>query len=208
MAGSYDRKDHYYREAKAAGYRSRAAFKLIELDKKLKFLKSGYRILDLGCAPGGWLQVAAERVGDRGLVVGVDLEEVEPIPAKEKIKKSPIILCGDLLEVETQDRVRELAGGGIDIVLSDMSPKLSGIRFRDVARSAELVALALDVADSLLKPGGYLVTKAFPGQDTEELVPRFRSRFTRFQRIDLESTRKSSTEQYFIGVGFKGSEGS
>ncbi len=204
MGGVYKRKDHYYDRAKAEGYRSRGAYKLLELNKKFKFLKPGATVLDLGSFPGGWLQVAQEKVGPRGVVVGVDLNEVEPVGVQDPGANAPVILRGDIREPEIQEQIRLLSGPGVDVLLSDMSPKLSGIRFRDAAFSAELVEIAFETAKSLLRPGGSFVAKIFPGQESEELVKKIRPAFERFSRENLDASRKSSTEMYFVGQSFKG----
>ena len=129
---------------------------------------------------------------------------MSPLSEAEFKGEPPQVVLGDMLLPAIQERVRELIGGSADVVLSDMSPKLTGIRFGDVARSAELVEIALDVASRLLRPGGILVAKVFPGQEANELVPLFRKRFGKFQRCALESSRKSSTELYFAGLDFRG----
>lgn len=207
MPGKYERKDSLYHQAKSDGYRCRAAYKLIELDKRFRFLRAGARVVDLGCAPGGWLQVASERVSRSGHVVGVDLVPVDPITSAGTRGVVPQVVVGDMLEGSVQERVIELMGGPADVVLSDMSPKLSGIRFADVARAAALVEATLAVADRILRPGGLVVAKVFPGQEANELVPLFRQRFRRFQRCVLDSSRKSSTEQYFVGLEFSAAAG-
>jgi 23S rRNA (uridine2552-2'-O)-methyltransferase len=202
MPGTYQRKDHLYDKAKAEGYRSRAAYKLLELDKKLHFLKSGSRVLDLGCFPGGWLQVAAQKVGDKGLVIGVDLKEVEAVSVKNGRANPPHILCGDVFDKSIREQICALSGGVVDVVLSDMSPKLSGVRFSDAARSAELVDLALEVARELLAEGGTFVAKIFPGPESDESAKNIRKLFRRFSRENLDSSRKTSTEMYFVAQNF------
>lgn len=202
-SGSYDRKDRLYQQAKAEGYRSRAAYKLQELDKKYSFLKRGYTVLDLGCFPGGWLQVAAEKVGSGGRVVGVDLREVEPFPVHAKGCR-PQVVVGDLTEVGVQDRLLELAEGPVDLILSDMSPQLTGIRFADVARSAELVELAFAVTEKMLKKGGNFVAKIFPGPEADEIFKRMQPTFEKLSRHCLKSSRTTSNEFYVVGRGFRG----
>jgi len=202
MSSVYDRKDRLYREAKAQGYRSRAAYKLMELDKKFKLLRPGAKVLDLGCFPGGWLQVAAERVGRSGSVIGVDLNSVEAINVKVETAAKPTILQGDICSREIQDQILSLIGGKIDIVLSDLSPKLSGIRFRDAYLSAELVAMAFSVCEQVLAEGGSFVSKIFPGQESEEIAKTIRSSFGEFSRENLDSSRKTSNEFYFVAKKF------
>ena len=203
MAGTYQRKDHFYEKAKSEGYRSRAAYKLAELDKKFRFLRTGATVADLGCFPGGWLQVAAERVGSKGLVVGVDLNEVEPVSVQGKVQRAPLIIRGDLNDSEVRASVVAACGGKVDVVLSDMSPKLSGIRFRDAAYSADLVRLAFSFAQDVLAPGGAFVAKVFPGPESDQEALAVRKAFQKFSRENLDSSRKTSTEMYFVGQGFK-----
>jgi 23S rRNA (uridine2552-2'-O)-methyltransferase len=147
------RNDHYYKKAKQMDYRSRASFKLIQIDDKFKLLKPGSTVADLGSAPGGWLQVAKERVGERGKVVGVDLQPIEDIPGVETIQ-------GDMRKEETVLDVEEALGGKADLVLSDMSPHISGSYAMDHARSVDLCEHALEFAQKVLKPHGNLVIDA------------------------------------------------
>lgn len=207
MGGNYERKDHLYNKAKAAGYRSRAAYKLIELDDKLGFLKPKCKVLDLGCFPGGWLQVAQSRVGASGTVIGVDINPVEPVSVLlgsggGGAAVCPIIIQGDVTSEIVRTRLLSQMEGGADVILSDMSPKLTGIRFRDVAQSAELVAQAFEIARVLLRKGGVLVAKVFPGQETDQIFRSYRNDYNRLSRTKLKSTRKGSDELYFIGQGF------
>ncbi len=203
MPGQYDRKDHLYRQAKKEGYRSRAAYKLLELDKRYKLLKKGLRVLDLGCYPGGWLQVALEKIGQNGLVLGIDLREVEPV---NTTVNEAIVLHGDIFDSAMRAKITALAGGKLDVILSDLSPQLSGIRFRDALKSAEMVECALNLSQDILCKGGTLVAKVFPGAECEELAKRFRAAFTSFARPSLGSSRKSSTELYFVARGYLAEE--
>lgn len=205
MPGTYDRKDYLHREAKKKAYRSRAAFKLLELNGKCGLFRRGMRVLDLGCFPGGWLQVAAGCVGASGFVVGVDLKPLEPFAAVKG--EAPIrVFTGDAGDEKIQSRIAEALGGAAHVVLSDMSPAISGIRFRDVLRSAELVELAFSLASSFLVEGGSFVAKTFPGAESDELVRTLRPRFASFVRKHLDATRKTSTEVYFVGKGFVGQQ--
>ena len=204
MSAVYNLKDRLYHEAKAEGYCSRAAYKLKELDKKFKLLRPGARVLDLGCFPGGWLQVAAEKVGPTGMVIGIDLNAVEPVNVKGNAAAAPVILEGDICDVEMQNRILSLTGGKVDVVLSDLSPKLSGIRFRDAFLSAELASMAFSVSERILAEGGSFVTKIFPGQESEDIAKRIRSAFTKFSRENLDSTRKTSNEFYFVAQNYTG----
>jgi len=202
MPGVYKRKDHLYEKAKAAGYRSRAAYKLLELNKKFRLLTPGATVLDLGCFPGGWLQVSQEKVGD-GLVIGIDLNEVEPLAVNKNMTRLPVIIHGDLNDAALQNEIENICGGRVDLVLSDMSPKLSGIRFRDAALSAELLELAFRMCERFLRPGGKFVAKVFQGQETDDLIKKMRARFERISRENLDSSRKSSTELYVVAQEFR-----
>lgn len=199
---SYERKDFLYNKAKSEGYRSRAAYKLMELDKKYKLLKPSSIVLDLGCAPGGWMQVVLEKCSNSGIVIGVDLEAIAPFKLDSKIKKLPIFLHGDITSEEIQAEIIKNCPNGVDLVLSDMSPKLSGIAIRDMVRSVELVEMAFNVACKLLKPGGGFIAKIFPSQDAEDLAKKIKRSFKSFARQNLDSSRKTSNEFYFVALGY------
>jgi len=194
----YERKDGFYRRAKRTGYRSRAAYKLIELSRQHRLIRPGNSVVDLGAWPGGWLQVAAELVGPRGRVVGVDLVAIAPL-------SDPVVTCltGDVRESRVQEEIARLAGGKADVVLSDMAPKLTGIRVTDHARSAELAHLAFTVATQLLRPRGRLLLKAFTSRDADELVSAVRQRFTEVKRSRPKATRSGSAEIYIVGLDFR-----
>jgi 23S rRNA (uridine2552-2'-O)-methyltransferase len=194
---TYDRKDRLYRKAKAEGFRSRAAFKLEDLDRGL--LRAGDRILDLGCWPGGWLQVAAGRVGEAGRVVGVDLRKLDPIAAA-----NVRLIQGDLAEEATVEAIARALEGPADALLSDLSPALSGIRDRDEARASELVHLALRIADRVLRPGGSFVCKVFMNSRYGEVRSAIVRRFTSVSATRSQATRKGSAELYVIARGFRG----
>jgi 23S rRNA (uridine2552-2'-O)-methyltransferase len=188
----YERKDSFYRRAKEEGYRSRAAYKLLEAAERYRLIARGARVLDLGCWPGGWLQVAVELAGPSGTVVGIDLKETEPI-------SGATVLTGDVTAAATIERLRAAVPGGVyDVVLADLAPNLSGIRFRDEARAAELNQMTLAVADELLRPGGALLMKTFMSGETEELLRRARRSFAAVRLTAVEASRKGSAEQYLI----------
>jgi 23S rRNA (uridine2552-2'-O)-methyltransferase len=195
---TYQRKDSYYYKAKQAGYRSRAAYKLIELQERFKLIKKGMQVIDLGCAPGGWLQVAAKYVGSSGCLVGVDRLEVPALDFKQ-VK----ILKGDVSDAATIDELLASLNRPADLLLSDMAPDTSGVGFADHARSLELVEIAGDLAKQLLKPVGGLVAKAFDGPDLNELIMRIKDSFEEVKRLKLKSTRKGSRELYLIARGHK-----
>lgn len=200
--GNYKRKDYLYRKAKSDGYRSRAAYKLLELDQKFALLSSARRVVDLGCAPGGWLQVVLERTKPGASIVGIDLEEIETL---ESLDHAVSILTGDISDERDRGRVIEALGAKADLVLSDMSPKLTGIKFQDDARAAGLIEEAFLFAADTLVPGGNLVMKIFPGSDTDVVLADVARSFTHLRRIVLKSSRSSSKEYYSIATGFQGS---
>lgn len=194
---AYQRKDSFYARAKEAGYRSRAAYKLLELARRYQLIRRGDHVVDLGAWPGGWLQVAAELTGPQGRVVGVDLQAIQSLPA-------PVTtIVGDACDAAVQASVRERCGGRVDVVLSDMAPKLSGIRDRDVAQAIALAEAALAVAEHLLAPGGRLLIKLFTAPETDAVVAAARRRFQTVKLTRPEATRKGSAEMYLVGSGFR-----
>jgi 23S rRNA (uridine2552-2'-O)-methyltransferase len=199
MAKPYDPKDYYYRKAKASGLRARSAFKIEEILRRHRLLGSGRSVLDLGAAPGGFLQVLAEAVGERGAAVGVDKEHIRNL-GKPWVRTGVV----DLLAPGALEKIRDLYPGRFDLVASDMAPKTIGIKITDEARSLELCRAALQVARETLKLGGAFVAKVFMGGD----FPAFRKELaTHFQRVQVarpEATRDSSYEVYVVAKGFKG----
>jgi len=192
------RRDPYRRMARAQDMRSRASFKLQQIDSRFRLLHRGDVVLDLGCAPGGWSQVAAKRVAPGGLVVGVDLDPVEPVPGA-------IFVRGDLRDAMTQAAVRACLGGRmVDVVLSDMSPDISGTYDIDHLRSVDLARLAVDFGIPLLAEGGHLLAKVFAGPELEVLVAALRTRFSRVKRTKPEASRKASSEVYVCALGYRG----
>lgn len=189
--------DPYVAEAKTQGYRSRAAFKLIELDDKFHFLKRGAHVLDLGAAPGGWSQVAAQRVGREGKVVAADILEMEPIPGTE-------ILQVDLSDFASAARLRVALGGPADVVLSDMAASTTGHRATDHLRTLSLFEAALDIAEYVLKPGGTFVGKVFQGGATNELLARVKQQFQNVKHVKPPASRSESAELYLVAMGFRG----
>jgi len=195
------RRDYYYRKAKQLDYRSRASFKLIQIDDRFNLFKHGMTVVDLGAAPGGWLQVAAERVGPKGRVIGVDLQPIEPLEGVRTIK-------GDIRKAEVRDELLALTDGHVDLVMSDMSPNISGSYSMDHARSIELCEMALSFALATLSPGGKLVFKMFEGDMSRDLLAEVQKHFGTVKRYSPEASRSSSSEVYVIAKGFgKGSEG-
>ncbi len=200
----YNRKDKLYNQAKSEGYRSRAAYKLIELDEKFHLFRKGMRVLDLGSFPGGWLQVSLAKVGPSGVVVGIDLKEIDPVAMRVgNTEVKPTVIIGDITEAPVLDEIEQIFGSRVGLVLSDMSPHLTGISFGDAARSADLVLRAFEVAKRLLEKGGGFVAKIFPGPEAEELNRELKRNFKKLTRVYLDSTRKTSSEFYFVCQDFK-----
>jgi 23S rRNA (uridine2552-2'-O)-methyltransferase len=194
----YRRKDVFYRRAKSAGYRSRAAFKLLQLADRGRLLHPGDHVVELGAWPGGWLQVAVQLVGPSGKVVGVDLQPIEPLP-----QPNVMTLVGDIGTAATQDSLSRACQGRVDVILSDLAPKLSGIRARDEARAQALAEAALACAEKLLRPGGTLVVKLFMSENLPQYVAQVRARFGDVRTPRLEATRKGSAEVYVVARGFR-----
>jgi 23S rRNA (uridine2552-2'-O)-methyltransferase len=199
MPKPYDPKDFYYRKAKAEGLRARSAFKIDEIVRRRRLLARGQAVLDLGAAPGGFLQVLAEAVGEGGVAVGVDLEPIRNL-GKPWVKTAIV----DLLAPDALERIRALHGGRFDLVTSDMAPKTIGVKVTDEARSLELCRMALGVACETLRLGGAFVTKVFMGGDFQLFKKEVAALFDEVHVIRPEATRDSSYEVYLLGRGFKG----
>jgi 23S rRNA (uridine2552-2'-O)-methyltransferase len=183
-------RDEYYNRAKQEGYRSRSAYKLQQLDREAGLLSGGDAVVDLGAAPGGWLQVAAERVGDEGTVVGVDRQRIDPVEGAETVR-------GDVTEAETRADVRERVGE-VDVVVSDMAPNMTGEYNLDHARSVHLARQAFETALDVLAPGGDLAVKVFEGPDLEDLVAEIDREFGYVRRVVPDATRDASSELYLV----------
>lgn len=194
----YQPKDAFYRKAKKEGYRSRAAYKLLELNRRFRLIRPGNRVVDLGAAPGGWLQIASQLAGPKGRVVGFDVQRIEPM------KESNIsFFQGDIASEESIRKVEELLGYSADCVLSDLSPRLSGIHNADISRSLDLARSALKVACKLLRPGGNFLVKTFVGEELNDFAQQLKKYFRSVQRTRPEASRKGSSEIYFCAQGFK-----
>ncbi len=188
-----DQKDYYYWLAKRKGYRSRASFKLLQMNKTFKLIKEGDKVLDLGASPGGWSQVAVEL--GASLVVAVDINPMKPIEGVEFIR-------GDITKSETIEKIREISSE-FDVVMSDASPKISGIWTIDHLRSVDLALASFRIAKELLKPGGNFIVKIFQGEEIQNVFNEFKKYF-RFKKFHSpKASRKKSAEIYFVGKGFK-----
>jgi 23S rRNA (uridine2552-2'-O)-methyltransferase len=196
----YDRKDHFHQRAKREGYRSRAAFKLLEIQRTQRLLRPGQRVFDLGCWPGGWLQVAAEAIGPKGRIVGVDLAAIDPPLQNENV----IAFCADFTQLSVAKELIERLGGPADVVLSDAAPKLTGIRATDQAREGALLEGVEALLGSLLCAGGTLLVKILDGPDAVLVDRRLRREFKAAKTIKPSASRRGSSERYLLGRGYKG----
>ena len=193
--------DPYVIKARSEGYRSRAAFKLKELDDRFHFLRPGLRVVDLGAAPGGWTQVVVERIksdrdGSTGAVVGMDILDWDPVPGA-------VTLVGDFTDDASPDRLREALGGLADVVLSDMAAPTTGHPPTDHLRIIGLVEVALDFALTVLAPGGIFVAKVFQGGTEKTLLDLLKRNFTTVRHAKPPASRAESAETYVVATGFK-----
>lgn len=186
--------DPYVHEAQRLGYRARSAFKLIELDDKMKFIKKGCTVVDLGAAPGGWSQVAVER--GAGKVIGLDLLPIDPLPGVTFLQM-------DFMNDDAPEALIMAMGSGADVVLSDMAPNTMGHRQTDHLRIMALVEAAYEFATQVLKPGGTFVSKIFQGGAQGELLAMMKADFTTVKHVKPPASRKESAEQYVVATGFR-----
>lgn len=192
--------DPYVARAKREGLRSRAAYKLTEIDEKVKLLRTGLRVVDLGAAPGGWSQVAAQKVKSadgQGKVVAIDLLEIEPIAGVDFAQL-------DFLAPEAPDRLKEMLGGEADLVLSDMAANTTGHKPTDHLRIVGLVELAIDFARQVLAPGGAFVAKVFQGGTEGSLLADLKRDFATVRHVKPQASRADSAELYVVATGFRG----
>jgi 23S rRNA (uridine2552-2'-O)-methyltransferase len=189
--------DPYVVAAKEAGLRSRAAFKLSEMDDRYKFLKKGHRVLDLGCAPGGWCQVSRARVGPKGSVIGVDLQEVDPIPDVD-------LMVLDFLADDAVEKILERLGGKVNVVLSDMAASASGHKQTDHIKIMALCEAALEFSCDILVEGGSFCAKVLHGGTEGLLLKEMRKHFDVVRHVKPEASRKDSSEMYVLAMGFRG----
>lgn len=187
--------EYYYKLAKKMNYRSRASFKIMQIDDRFGIFKEGDRVVDLGAAPGGWLQVAQERVGEKGYVIGVDLRPIKPMPGITTI-------VGDITDDATMKRLLDMFQGQADVILSDMAPNIGGHYSTDHARSINLCMYAVDVCDRILKKGGKLVMKVFYGDMFNDLKAQLEGRFASVKVHSPDASRPTSSEVYVICKGF------
>lgn len=191
--------DEYVMKAKDEGYRSRAAYKLIELNDKFSFLTPGAHVVDLGAAPGGWSQVAKKLVGSKGTVIAVDISEMESLP-------DITVLQQDFLEPEAPDIVKSyLPEGRVDVVLSDMAAPATGHNLTDHLRIIGLAETALDFAIEVLTVGGVFIAKVLQGGSEKTLLDKLKKNFKVVKHVKPKASRKDSAEMYVVGIGFKGS---
>lgn len=190
------RKDHYRRLAKDQGLRARSAYKLQQLNDSYRILKKGGRVVDIGCAPGGWLQIATKLVGPAGRVVGIDLKAVEPVPGTS-------ILQGSIEDPEMTARISELMGSKTDVVLSDLAPNVSGVWDIDHARQISLTQAALHFASAILRDGGSAIFKVFEGDMLADLKDELRQNFKTVHLSKPSASRQESSELYAVCLDFR-----
>lgn len=194
MPGQYKRKDRFYERAKKEDYASRAVYKLQELDRRFKLFQKNDWVLDLGSAPGSWLEWISERIGARGGAVGVDL-----LPVRVTLPQNVYLVQGDFSRADVLDRIVAVAAGrAFDAVVSDAAPNLSGVLFADQERSLALNLQVIAVARRFLKPGGKLILKSFEGENLPVLKAALEAAFTAVKRFIPEATRKTSREVYWV----------
>ncbi|MBW8308876.1 MAG: RlmE family RNA methyltransferase [Candidatus Paracaedibacteraceae bacterium] len=193
--------DPYVQQAKTDGYRSRAAYKLLEIDQKYRILKPGQKVIDLGACPGGWTQVAVDRIksqtNEKAKVIGVDLTEMSDIPGAT-------VFQGDFTEESTQERLIELLDGKANVILSDMAAPACGMTDVDHIRIMALIEEAFNFAENVLTPGGAFVAKVLRGGTEADLLKRLKTAFQKVTHFKPPASRKDSAEMYVIGIGFRG----
>ena len=189
-------KDHYFNKAKKDGYAARSVYKIEEIDKKYSIIRTGNKVLDLGCSPGSWLQYASRKVGNTGQVLGVDLQSVKiSLPSHVKV------IQADIFEITNEDL--KIKGGQADVIMSDMAPKTSGIRVTDVHRSFELNKKVLYLANDILCQKGSLLVKSFQGKLFDELCYEYKKMFADVKLCKPKSSRSESVEIFILGRGKK-----
>ncbi|HEX2013921.1 MAG TPA: RlmE family RNA methyltransferase [Nitrososphaera sp.] len=190
------RKDQYRKLAKDQGYRARSAYKLSQLNDSYHILRKGNKVVDLGCAPGGWLQIATKHVGELGKVIGIDLTPVDPVPGA-------VILEGSIEDPSMMEKIAKMIGGKADVILSDLSPNVSGMWDVDHARQISLTETALSFAKQVLREGGTAVFKVFEGDMLNELRGELRKDFGKVLLSKPSASRQASSELYIVCLEFK-----
>jgi len=200
-ATAYDRKDAFHQRAKREGYRSRAAYKLLEIQQAHRLLAPGDRVVDLGCWPGGWLQVAARAVGPKGRVVGIDRDAVDPLLENANV----IALQGDLEAPDAPARILEALGGRkADVLLSDAAPKLTGIKATDRAGAERLLEAVERLIPVLLRSDGSLLLKVLESPEAQAIDKRLRTRLAKAKTVKPRASRKGTRERYLLARGYRG----
>lgn len=190
------KREHYYKKAKQTGYRARSAFKLLQINNKFNIIKKDDLVIDLGAAPGGWSQVAKQIVGENGTVVGIDLSSIKAI-------NGIVFLQGDMTQEESITRLRKVIGDrDVDVIISDMSPNISGNYSLDQACSVFLCEQALKTAKILLKKNGNFICKIFEGEDLKDILEKIKSIFITVKQFNPPASRKTSSEVYIIAKSF------
>jgi len=189
------RRDFFYRLAKKEGYRSRASYKLLQANKDLNFIRNGDTVIDLGAAPGGWMQAAREIVGDTGLVIGVDLSPIRCF-SEQNVRS----LRGDIKDPQTVSELREISGGKANVVLSDVSPNVSGIWEVDHARQLDLAQASLQIARDFLESGGAFFCKVFQGDLLDDFLKELRMSFRVVKIVKPKASKSQSSEIYVLGL--------
>jgi 23S rRNA (uridine2552-2'-O)-methyltransferase len=200
MMPKYEPHDRFYRKARERGLPSRAAFKIEELLGRFHLARPGARVVDLGCAPGGWLSILAAAVGPQGRIVGIDMAAC-PRPAP-----NVITISGDIRDSAKLAEVTQALDGPADLVTSDLAPKLSGVRDRDQARMLELVLAALNFARNVLRPGGSAISKLFMGEDFNQALDAYRRDFLRVDTVRTRASRPGSSELYLVARDFRAND--
>ncbi len=189
--------ERYFQKAKQEGYRARSAYKLLQIQERFRVVRRGDVVVDLGAAPGSWSQVVVDLVGERGKIIALDLQPIEPIPGV-------VTIVGDMTDPVVQAQVIEAAGGRANVVLSDAAPSTTGVKLRDHVLSIELASAAFEVARELLVPKGSMVLKVFEGEDLPDLIRAVKLAFHPVKVHTPAATRNESWESFIVARGFKG----
>jgi 23S rRNA (uridine2552-2'-O)-methyltransferase len=192
------KREYYYRKAKEEKYRSRASYKLLQVMEKYQFIKLGDVVVDLGAAPGGWMQVARKTVGNKGFVLGIDINPIQPFETQNFQT-----ILGDIMDSQMIEQIKECLPRQADVVISDVSPNISGIWEVDNARQIDLAKRSLEIAVSILKPNGNFLGKIFQGEMTEAFVKKVKQYFTFVKSVKPKASRPKSAELYVLAMNLK-----